>query len=186
MILVFILVVAAAIAGLLRGGSLDTLANTKFRWIPVLFGALVLQLGFDLWDPPWLGDSGGLAVLLASHAAVALFFGLNWKLPGMALAAAGFVLNVLVIGANGAMPISERAAEAAGLENFDQFGIKHERLDDGTALPWLADVIPLPGTGKVISAGDVLLAAGIGWLVYRRTTSDREESEAAIPAPASD
>lgn len=180
-----LLVVAAAIAGLLRGGSLESIAETNFRWVPVLFAALILQLGFDLWDPAWLSDRGGLAILLASHVAVALFFGLNWKLPGMLLAAAGFLLNVIVIAANGAMPISDRAAEAAGLENFEQFGIKHEVLEDDSALPWLADVIPLPGTGKVISIGDVLLAVGIGWLVYRRATADREEPEAAIPTEAS-
>lgn len=185
MILVLVLVIVAAILGLIRGGSLEPLAETKFRWVPVLFGAVVVQLGFDLWNPEWLSEAGGLAVLLASHAAVALFFGLNWRLPGMALAAVGFLLNVIVIAANGAMPISERAAEAAGLENFEDFGIKHERLDEGTALPWLADVIPLPGTGKIISAGDVLLAGGIAWLVYRRTTEEREEAEPATPTEVS-
>lgn len=186
MILVLVLVVAAAIVGLVRGGSLDSLANTRLRWLPLLFGALVLQLGFDLWDPSWLGDSGDLAVLLASHVGVALFLGLNWKLPGMALAAVGFALNVIVIGANGAMPISDRAAEIAGLEGFDEFGIKHEPLDNDTALPWLADVIPIPGTGKIISVGDIALAAGIGWLVYRRTTTDDgREAEPATPTAAS-
>lgn len=189
MILVLALVIAAAILGLLRGGSLDQLATTKFRWVPLLFVALVVQLGFDLWDPDWLSDTGDIAVLVATQAVVALFLGLNWKLPGMALAAFGFALNVLVIGANGAMPISDEAAEAAGLKDFDEFGIKHERLDDDTALPWLADVIPLPGTGKIISAGDIFLAAGIGWLVYRRTTAEEEgaaeREEAVIPGEAS-
>lgn len=185
MLLALILVVLAAAIGLLRGGSLATLADTKFRWAPVLFAALIVQLGFDLWDPPWLSDAGGLAVLLASHVTVALFFALNWRLPGMSLAAAGFLLNVVVIAANGAMPVSQRAVELAGLENFDEFGIKHERLEEGTALPWLADVIPFPRTGVIISAGDVLLATGIGWLVYRRTTPEREGAEAASPTEAS-
>lgn len=184
MILALAVAVLAAILGLIRGGSLDALAETKLRWLPLLFGALLLQAGFDLWNPAWLTDTGDIAVLLASHATVAVFFALNWKLAGMALAAAGFALNVIVIAANGAMPVSERAAALAGLEDIGELGIKHELFAEDTAVPWLADVIPVPGTEKVVSFGDVLLAGGIGWLVYRRTTSSRSEEEAAPPSPA--
>ena len=184
MILALVVAVVASVLGVIRGGSLDALADTKLRWLPLLFAALALQAGFDLWNPPWLTDAGDLVVLLVSHATVAVFFALNWKLAGMALAAAGFALNVIVIAANGAMPVSQRAAELAGLEDIGELGIKHELLDDDTAVPWLADVIPVPGTEKVVSLGDVLLAGGIGWLVYHRTTSSRREEEAAPPSPA--
>ena len=185
MVLVLILVLLAAAVGLLRGGSLESLARTKFHWTPMLFAALIVQLGFDLWDPPWLSDAGGVGVLVASQAGVAAFFALNWRLAGMILAATGFVLNVAVIAPNGAMPVSERAAEVAGAEDLDASAIKHEPLDDDTVLPWLADVIPLPWAGVIVSAGDVLLAMGIAWLVYRRTTAEREEPEAASPDQAS-
>ena len=185
-ILALVVAVVAAILGLLRGGSLDTLAETKLRRLPLLFAALVLQAGFDLWNPDWLSDTGGLAVLLISQLTVAIFFALNWKFPGMAIAAVGFALNVIVIAANGAMPVSEKAAELAGLDDIGELGIKHELLTDDTAVPWLADVIPVPGTAKVVSLGDVFLAAGIGWLVYRRTTvegSEEEEEEATAATP---
>lgn len=186
MILALVVAVVAAVFGLIRGGSLDSLAETRLRWLPLLFGALVFQAGMDIWNPEWLNDTGDLAVLLLSQAAVALFFALNWKFPGMAVAAVGFALNVIVIAANGAMPVSDRAAELAGLTDIGELGIKHERLDDDTALPWLADVIPVPGTAKIVSPGDVFLAAGIGWLVYRRTTAPSEETQPATPAAASD
>lgn len=188
MILVLVLVIVAAVVGLLRGGSLEPLANTKFRCLPVLFGALIVQLGFQLWDPDWLTDAGGLIVLLATQLAVAVFFGLNWRVPGMALAAAGFLLNVLVIAPNGAMPVLLDAAEMAGVERpnqVEEFGIKHERLNDRTILPWLADVIPVPGIGIIVSVGDIVLAAGIGWLVYRRTIAEHEDVERPIPTEAS-
>jgi hypothetical protein len=170
-----VLVLAAAIAAL-RGGSFEELARTDFRWVPVLIAALVAQVGFDIWDPAWLSDTGGLAVILITNALVAVFLGRNWKLPGMGLAAGGMALNVVVITANGAMPVSLRAAEIAGLQGPPREpGMKHEVLTDDTLLPWLADVIPLPVLERLISVGDVLLALGIAWLVYARMMEGRSE-----------
>ena len=44
----------------------------------------------------------------------------------------------------------------------------HELSDAATRLPWLGDVVPvaLPGLGQAVSAGDVLIAAGAGLLLY--------------------
>jgi len=39
-------------------------------------------------------------------------------------------------------------------------------------MPWIADVIPIPGLKMVLSIGDFVLAAGIGRLVYKRTVAD--------------
>ena len=179
-ILVLLLAVVAAVYGLVRGGSLESLARTDFRFVWVLFAGLFVQVAFDLWDPDWLSETGDLVVLLTTHVAVAAFLALNRHLPGMWLAAGGLLLNVLVIGVNGGMPVSLEAAEVAGISDFSAWGIKHEPLTDDTLLPWIADVIPVPGFKKLISIGDVVLAAGIGWLVYRRTlevepNEDRDE-----------
>lgn len=181
MLLPLIAAVLAAVAGRLRGGSLESLAGTPFRWPLLLWAGLVLQITFDVWDPDWLGSTGGLIVILATNVLVAGFLAVNWHLPGMVLAAVGTLLNVLVIAANGAMPVSLPAAENAGIR-FREMGIKHEILDAGTRLPWLADVIPVPGLGVLISVGDVVLAMGLAWLVYRRTLAGRA---AASGSPAS-
>lgn len=174
MTLVLVVAALAVVIGLVRRGSLDELARTEFRWVPVLVIALVIQVGADIWDPQWLGESGGLAVLIGTNAAVGVFLIRNWKLPGMSLAGAGMVLNVMVISANGAMPVSQRAAELIGLEGPPRdLGLKHELLGPDTLLPWLADVIPLPVLNRLISPGDVLIALGIGWLVYRRMMEGR-------------
>lgn len=163
----------AALYGLVRGGSLEPLARTSFRYLWILFAGLVGQVVFDIWDPNWLSETGGLVVILASNAAVVVFLALNRHLPGMFLAALGLALNVLVIAANGAMPVSQEAAEIAGLEGeFRDLGIKHELLGPNTAFPWIADVIPLPGLNTLISVGDVVLGLGIARLVYRRTLAD--------------
>jgi hypothetical protein len=72
---------------------------------------------------------------------------------------------VIVIAANGAMPVSPDAARVADTEITIE-GIGHEPITDDTVLPWLADVIPLPGLRFVVSPGDVVLALGIGRLAY--------------------
>lgn len=172
---IFVIAVAgvAGLYGLVRGGSLDGLAATRFRFLWLLFAGFVAQVAFGLWNPPWLSETGELAIVIASNLLVAVFLAANVHLPGTLVAAAGLALNALVIAANGAMPVSLEAADVAGVDReTTDFGIKHEALDDDTALPWIADVIPVPGLSMLISAGDVVLAAGIGWLVYRRTLED--------------
>jgi hypothetical protein len=172
-ILVLAVAAVAGLYGLVRGGSLDGVAATQFRFVWLLFAGFVIQIGFTMWNPAWLNETGELAVLVGSNALVAVFLVLNLRLPGMGLAAAGLLLNVLVIGANGAMPVSLEAADVAGTDReVSDFGIKHEPLDDDTLFPWIADVIPLPGLSTLISAGDIFLAAGVGWLVYRRSLSE--------------
>jgi len=170
LIVVLVVAVVAAIAGVLRGGSFSTLADTGFRWGWLIFAGLALQLGFDLWDPDWLTRAQATAIVLASNALILLFVVLNRVLPGMWLIGLGLALNAFVIGANQGMPVSADAAHSAGATvPNDTSSIKHERMDDDTLLPWLGDVIPLSVGNQVLSIGDLVLAAGMGWLVYVRT-----------------
>lgn len=175
--------VVAVVAGLLarlRGGSLEDLAETTFRWTTVLVAGLVVQVVFIYWDPEWLGERGGLAVVLTSNAAVAVWLFANKALPGLMLAAAGMALNVLVIAANGAMPVLERSAEAAGVtRSLEDAGLKHEPLDDDTVLPWLGDAIPVRPFQEVLSVGDVVLALGLARLVDARMMARRKPRHSA-------
>jgi len=175
---VLIALVTAAVAaaiGVARGGSLERLAATTFVWTPLLFVSLALQLIFLIWDPP-LTPGNALLVTLTSIAGVAGFLALNRQHPGTMIAAAGLVLNVIVIAANGAMPVSPTASRIAGIDprELEDAGIKHEKMTRETVVPWLGDVIPLPRTTLVISIGDVVLAAGLGVLTYRRTRGPEE------------
>ena len=178
------LVAALAISlglGLWRGGSLEALAETRLRWVGLLVEGLLIQLVFDLWDPPGLTRSGALAVLLISNAAVGAFLMLNRHVPGMLVIAAGLLLNVTVITANQAMPVSAAAAARAGLDPPPVVSdeLKHERLDSETRLSWLADVVPVPGVKEVLSLGDIVLALGLGRLVYMKTTSQKRARSSA-------
>lgn len=170
------LLLAAVVAGIAvaRGGSLERLAETRFRWPWLVVLGLGAQIAIEVWSPRWLDDDGGLIVLLASNLLVAVFFVLNRRLTGIAIAAVGMTLNVIVIAANGAMPVSQRALDKAGYEgNVGDLDRKHELLHGDTTLPWLADVIPLPYLRTIISLGDVVLAIGVAQLVYGRTRGPR-------------
>ena len=178
-----IVAIAAALVGLRKGGSLHALAYTHFRAPLLLLAGLVLQLGLNLWEPEWLTDDLALALLLSSNAIVASFIAVNQKLPGMLLIAMGLALNVAVITANRAMPVSAQAAEQSGATTVvGDAGIKHEALDEDTVLPWLGDVIPVPGLRLVLSVGDLLLDAGMSKLLYVRTLSGRPNRPASRTA----
>ena len=166
------LIVAAASAALAvrKGGSLRNLASTTFEWVGVLVAALLLQIAADLFAPNDISSTG---LLVVTYLAVAAFVLRNRMLPGILIAAVGMALNILVIALNGAMPVSPWAAEIAGAESFEEeMGIKHELAGSQTSLGFLGDVIPIPETGRVISVGDIVLAAGIAVLVYRRTLDE--------------
>jgi hypothetical protein len=178
MLTIAVVVTVAAAIAVLRGGSLQTLAATPVRWLWIVYAAFAVQLGAALWSPDWLSDAGALFIVLASNAAIGTFLLLNRNLPGTAIAAIGIVLNIVVISANGAMPVSARATEIANTSRItEDAGVKHERLNDDTILPWLADVIPVPPLRTIISVGDVVLALGIGYFVFVRTMSRRRDEQ---------
>jgi hypothetical protein len=145
----------------------------------------VLQVTFLFWDPAWLGDGGGLAVLLTSNLAVAAWLAVNRTLPGLLLAGAGMALNVLVISVNGAMPVLEASAEKARVTQSLDESIKHERLDEDTVLPWLGDAIPVPPFKEVLSVGDVVLALGLCRVVDARMMAGKRPRHRAAGGPRS-
>lgn len=165
----------AGLVALVGGGSLVGLVSTKFHAVGLVIGSFVVQFAFVAWPPEWLTRASALAIFLVAQSAVAMFLVLNRRLPGMKIALAGLLINMTVIALNGAMPVSESAARSAGTEYLsDQRHVEHglhlrnEILDDDTRLPWLSDVIPLPVIRQVLSVGDVIIGAGIAYLVYKR------------------
>jgi hypothetical protein len=183
--------VAAILAGLValaRGGSLKALAETQFTWVGLVLAGLALQLAAQIWAPPWLDGGAGTAVIVVSNLLVVAFLWANRRHPGVALIGIGLALNVLVIGLNGAMPVSVEAARSAGVPAPPEgrADVEHERLNDDTRLPWMADVLAIPHAQQVFSVGDVVLGLGVAQLVYRRATSNKRGRRAATGTPASD
>lgn len=168
----FVLIVAGVSAGVavLRGGSLKKLAETSFRHVWLLVAGAVISLAVSLFSPPWLEGAGTASITIFVLVSVVVFLVVNRHLPGMGLAGFGLALNTVVILVNGAMPVSADAARIANARgSLDDPGLKHEVMGPDTDLAWLADRIPLPGARLVLSAGDVVLAGGIGRLAYKRT-----------------
>src|SRR5919109_747614 len=159
MLIALILATGAVALGLAREGSLEALAATPLRGVWLLFCGLGLQLTASLWSPPWLTRPWALLVIVLSNLGVAL--------------------NPLVIVANGVMPVSPGAARLAGIESTPgALALRHQEMTAETALPWLGDIIPMPGLREVLSVGDLLLAAGIAFLVYARTMAVAEIGDA--------
>lgn len=176
------IVVAGLVAVLLalsRGGSFDSLARTKLRMGSMVIAGLILQVLFDIWAPEWLTAGWALSIVLASNALIFAFVLLNRRTPGMPAIGLGVLLNVIVISANGAMPVSTdaiRVAEVTSAPNEES--LKHEVLGPHTRLPWLGDVLPLPRLKEILSIGDVALLVGIGLLIYGRMVDQDVEAPA--------
>ncbi|MTV26025.1 hypothetical protein FTX61_11480 [Nitriliruptoraceae bacterium ZYF776] len=158
-----VLVLAIAVS-YVRGGRLTRIADVQLRSNALLFVGLALQLAVDLAAGRGiLGDATALgwSILLVSQLLVVGWLVRNRQLPGVLLVAVGLALNAVVIAANGAMPVDPAAMRVLGVEHLDVPLGKHTLMTAETALPWLADVIPLPPLRSIISVGDVVLALGL-------------------------
>ena len=175
----------SVVAGFLLGGSLRRFEKVHLRWWILAPAGLALQL------IPASGRVAGLALLFGSYVFLLAFTIRNARTAGFALLIAGLALNVLVIGANGGMPVTRHALAASGqeatLEELENEGGAKHHLADGELLLPLGDVIPVGGPfHQVMSIGDVLVYAGIAWFVIAamrgkvtaRRTASRSRSDA--------
>lgn len=166
--------VLAIVIGYLRGGRLRHLAKLELRAEALILVALVIQ-----WTTPMLARALGLPSNLAFGiwliAFVLLFVALlmNRDRPALLVAALGVATNLLVIALNGGMPVLPAAirfldpGKPVAAAAFAGDPLYH-LAGPATRLPFLADAIPWPWPPfqrGVMSIGDVLLMAGVFWLV---------------------
>lgn len=173
--LTLLVMLGALVAGRVAGGP-GRVHPFRFEGLALVGVAFAVQLTEPL-VARYVAYSYPLA-LAVSATLMLQFAARNRHVPGVALAGLGVLLNALVVIGNGAMPVSERAAARAGI-SVESLALdadpRHERLDGGTRLRLLADVIPvpIPGHREVDSAGDVALAGGVGLLVFATMTRRR-------------
>lgn len=176
LLLAFALAVGWALA---RGGRLSRLQSLPLSAAGVALGACALQI-VVMFMP--VGDASGAllrpALFMLSYGFLAFFVWRNRSLPGMPLIAVGLLLNWGVMLANGGyMPVtfeSLRAAGRAGLVAGPTTGSLVAGSKDilltaaETRLWLLSDILIIPPPfplSSVFSVGDVLIAAGLFWLV---------------------
>jgi hypothetical protein len=167
--------VAALVLGLLGGGTLAALTRTRVRGGRLLVASLVAQVGAAVLASP---DGPAYAVGLALGGVLAaVFVALNLRVPGIALMGGGLLLNAVVVGLNGAMPVSLAAADAAGVALSApalEGDPRHEPVAPATRVGWLGDVVPVPSPlrREVVSPGDLAVALGLGWYVLTALRRD--------------
>jgi len=169
--LLLAVVVLSVCLGYLFGGRLDRLEALRPRW----WGLVILGLGIQFVPLP-NGVSGTdlvirTAVLALSYSLLLTFALVNVRMPGMFLVVIGLACNMTVIVVNGGMPASAQALIDSGQEDVvayvrEQGADKHHLLTDDDRLTFLADVIAVPQPiGQAVSVGDILVYAGLTWLI---------------------
>jgi hypothetical protein len=171
------------VAGFAFRGRIDNLARLHFRWPWLILGVLVVRVAVVV--TPLRAVEGIQYVYLA--ALTVLVAWTLWQIElvrGIWLIAAGSVLNLVVIAANGArMPVAP--VLAGGLVQSGHLG-QYTLIAPDTNLAWLADWIALPGIGRVVaeaySPGDVVVALGVGAVVAlaMRSQTGSTETKARI------
>lgn len=165
MLFALVVLLIAVGVGWARGGSLERLGRLPLRRRSLVVAAVVVQLLSAVVGGP--AYPVGLAV---SALLVAVFLGRNRGVRGTGLVAAGLLANALVVGLNGAMPVSVAASDRARLSTqaiLAGADLRHELADRHTRLRALGDVVPvlLPLRPEVVSPGDVLVVAGLAELL---------------------
>lgn len=171
MILFLSVLALSVLVGYLTGGRLRRYEQRLLKWWGLAPLGLALQA---LPMPEGLHGTDLLvrvALFGASYLVLLIFAGANIRMAGMPLVFVGLALNALVIIPNGGMPVSRYALEASGQgdlldELLEDPGAKHHLVTSEDILTPLGDVIPVPPPFRqVASVGDVLLYAGLGWLI---------------------
>jgi hypothetical protein len=148
------------------GNPVEQLAHIRLHGEIPLLALLCLQALLPLVQ---LTGTSAVVAFWLWVATYPVLIGIAWRnrrLPGMSVIALGLLLNALVVILNGGMPVAESAAIAAGLQGRLSVPVgdfTHVLTTSSTWLPWLGDVVPLPGPSwarYVPSVGDLLLCVG--------------------------
>ncbi len=191
----FFAVIAAALAiAVLIGGDVRRLSQIRIRHIELLLAAFAVKVAVAL-----LGTSHTqMAVTVARPLNVigaVLLLAVVWfnrRIPGALLFGTGLTLNLIVIVAFvGRMPVllphdaDPNSPVLALLRGgFDPL---HVALDHPQGLWFIGDILTIPSIGghsSLVSIGDLLMAAGVAWLIIRCSQRSPELQPAYGSSPS--
>lgn len=175
--MLFVAIAIGVVAGLLAGGRLSNLLSAQLRFGALIIGGLALRVGTQ-----WLIDQGvdivdqlRTPLFAASFGLLVVALWLNRAQPGLLVAMVGIGANGIAVVVNaGYMPVYLPALELVGLSAADLSPSFHVLLPQELGLEFLlsagplGDVVPvaIPFLANVVSIGDLLLAAGVGWFLF--------------------
>jgi hypothetical protein len=173
--LVLLVILIAVGVGLLAGGRLSGLSGLHIRWTPLALVGFALQVASPAgrWSMP---------ILMVSFVLLTIFGVVNLRVPGFALILAGLLMNFLVIGINGGMPVEGYALTGSGQADtltmlIEDGGAKHHLASDEDQLLFLADVVPVaPPIRQAVSAGDIVAYTGVAYVIVAGMRRDRRRS----------
>jgi hypothetical protein len=150
---------AGLVLGLASGGNWRNLAKLDLKLWPGLLAGVIARAA-----APFLGGLA-LSASITGLLLVALVAVVNRAIPGAWLIGLGAFLNSVVTFVNGGMPVDPGALTVSGKAPPSD-GL-HVILGPDTRLSFLADVVLIPVINNIYSVGDVVLAIGGFWMVFR-------------------
>jgi hypothetical protein len=177
-VFLFFAVIAAALAiAVFIGGDVRRLSQIRIRHIELLLAAFATKVAVALLGTAHSQVAVTVARPLNVIGAVLLLavVWFNWRIPGAIVFGTGLALNLIVILAfAGRMPVllphdidSNSAALALLQAGLDPL---HVALDHPQGIWFLGDIFAIPSIGghsSLVSIGDLLMAAGVAWLIIR-------------------
>lgn len=177
MFLFFAVIAAALVIAVVIGGDIRRLGQLRIKHIELLLAAFAAKVSVALLGTTHAAAAVNAARPLNVIGAVLLLavVWFNWRIPGAILFGAGLTLNLIVILTfGGRMPvllprdIDPNSAVLATLKSgLDPL---HVALQHPQGLWFIGDVFAIPGIGghsSLVSVGDLLMAAGVAWLIIR-------------------
>jgi hypothetical protein len=175
--LFFAVIAAALVIAVLIGGDVRRLSQIKIQHLELLLAAFAVKVAVAILgtthSPVAVSVARPLNVIGAILLLAVVWF--NRRIPGAILFGAGLSLNLIVIVAfGGRMPVllphdvdpnsAVLALLRGGLDPL------HVALAHPQGLWFIGDVFAIPGIGghsSLVSIGDLLMAAGVAWLIIR-------------------
>ena len=159
-------IAAGLVIGRLLGGRVRNIEHVRFRWWQLALSGLAVQLVLFADPVQERIGAAGPAVYVVSTVTVLVALLRNLRLPGLAVIAAGAILNLVPTLANGGfMPSSPEVwLELTGVAAVPVAYYSNVTLiGPDTWFPFLGDVFvfprPLP-MATAFSLGDAVIAAG--------------------------
>ena len=177
MFLFFAVIAAALVIAVLIGGDVRRLSQIKIRHLELLLAAFAVKVAVAILgtthSPVAVSVARPLNVIGAILLLAVVWF--NRRIPGALVFGAGLSLNLIVIVAfGGRMPVllphdvdpnsPVLALLRGGLDPL------HVALTQPQGLWFIGDIFAIPGLGghsSLVSIGDLLMAAGVAWLIIR-------------------